>query len=1703
MKRFFIVFLISIFPKILLAQQFEMSVSVKMNSRYDNRRCDSYARISVEYENPNLGKEEVFYKNASRFNDTKQNIKLKGRIKNIITHLYVKESGNWGQGFCCQCSKTDIIDEQRTSTISADCSRGRLPTIESGNSEVWGKLETSYRINPVVNFDTVNDDMIGYDDYFNVSVDKNSKGFKSAVYTWQYQTVANGSPIASGWKDMDNYLNGTPVNGAHSFSIKPSDFLNSSELGNRLYFRLKICKRTCGAFQPRDCSLYAYLKNPYRITKSAPHIINVEEIDTSCFDEIDGGVKINFDRPLVTNEQLGISIEDIDQPPLGYEGGEPIYVSVRSSSNVVLDSDNSYTFDKGIGKELGKGRYRVVLIGGGITFNNGESWNTYTGASNHSTTFTINEPTPVEFSYSKVDVWCHGGNDGSIRLNATGGTGSYEYQKDDGEWIPFTSSATTRITGLTAKTYSIKVRDTNACIAKELLRDGGGQIIDLGAEITESIEIIQPEAPVHIDFVFSEQPTAFGFSNGRIRAQITGGTPLNNDTYNYTWKHENGTTWTSFSDEVTPDGWFLTLENAIAGTYTLTVTDANHAVATHKTGCTISNTSFTLHQPEKLALSVSQTNVISCHNSNTFNDPSSDGELTAIASGGVPLDASANNGLDYYYTWKKETSSGVWTVLTDQTTDVASGLDTGNYAVNITDANGISVGTATANVITPVDVTYFLDQPDLLEVSLTKVDVFCYQGNDGSIDATITGGTGNYTIQWNTGATTEDINTLVAGTYTISVTDEKGCQAQASITIKQPEAPLEINYTAFFAPTFHGATNGWIEATVTGGTPLPSGAYTYYWTDTNGTILNAQVTQMNSINSYVIRLNNIGAGSYYLTIEDKNHPLTINKESCTIIASGYEIFEPEPLLASVVLHTPISCNTANIYGDPFSDGALEVIAEGGVQLQPTDNNGLPYYYTWKKETSPGVWTVLTDQTTNIARNLNDGHYAVNIEDANGVILGVYKNNVLVNPTDVRYTFEEPALLQLNFEKQDVYCFGGSDSWVKTIITGGTPPYSILWNTGDVTEQVSNLPQGIYDVNITDSRGCQVSGSIQINQPEKPLNITYSAFATPTTGGASDGWIEAQISGGTPFGDGSYTYYWQDETGKILNTQTITQSVNNTFQIRLNSIPKGAYYLTIEDANFSFATTNQGCLVVDKEFILYDPIEAVISIHTPISCHQNNEFNNPYSDGALQVIVKGGLPFASGQPYIYHWKRRISSGGFEDLDHNSNIATGLHHGNYALNVEDSRGVIIGVYESLNLIEAKDATFFFEEPEILEVAISTTAVSCDTGNNATATANITGGIPPYTIQWSNGQNTETATDLIAGNYVAYITDARGCEATASATIEQPGGIDITLVEKKLPSCYQGNDGSIELEFSGGVPPYSYSWSTGATTKIIDNLTQGTYLFTLTDANGCITFKEIELKSPDEIVIDLGDDRVLCEAQTHVLDGSIPDPDASYLWTSDNGFRATTPQITVSEIGTYKVVATSSLGCIATDSVNIAYNDVKIDAEFLLPSQAYVHQNVILFDVSSPFGETSQWILPDEVSIISEQERSIIISFPVAKTYSIGLISTQGSCYQSVYKNIVIEKDSGLSEPGDSDSPFIKEFQLEPNPNNGDFKISVGLAESSSISIRIFSVNGELIHRVPFLQTAVSYTIPLNLSMSSGIYFVVLETAKETQVKRMMVH
>lgn len=790
----------------------------------------------------------------------------------------------------------------------------------------------------------------------------------------------------------------------------------------------------------------------------------------------------------------------------------------------------------------------------------------------------------------------------------------------------------------------------------------------------------------------------------------------------------------------------------------------------------------------------------------------------------------------------------------------------------------------------------------------------------------------------------------------------------------------------------------------------------------------------------------------------------------------------------------------------------------------------------------GVNYTLENDNTYTINNLPPGEYTFQITgDAprydDGVSWNLYNES---STHKITFTITEPSPVEFTATHTNVNCNEGSDGSITIRATGGTGNYKYVINeqaplafSNGSTHIETGLPNGSYTIKVLDSNDCiaqkisrdsndNIIGSqgvltetILITQPDEPVSVEFplDGVQEPTAFGFSNGSITAKINGGTKFLDDSYSFTWKyfdSQTATWINWSTFNYDFDTTTKdwfIILKNAKAGDYKLTVTDANYTNATNTAGCTIIDAPFTLKQPplLELEIIETKAISCNNTNTFGNPWSDGELTAIATGGLPFnplINGEhAYRYIWKKKDSTGVYKVISGEiSKVLSNIDVGDYAVNIIDANGITIGTSLN-NVVTPVDVLTTIKQPDLLEVTLKKEDVSCVSGNDGSATVSITGGIPPYTIQWANGQNTATATGLTANNHVVYVTDARGCMATGNITIDQPNGIQIETLKKTLPTCYGGNDGSIELQITGGELPYTYSWSTGEATTSIQNLSEGIYTFKLTDANGCVAFKEIVLEDPNKIEIDLDADRTLCKNQYYNLDASIDDPHATYLWTSNNGFSSTNAQISVTEAGIYEVTATTALGCTATDSVIITTDDIEIDVEFLLSSQAYVEEDVILFNVSDPLGENSNWDIPKNVTIVNQTKTSITLRFPEANTYKIGLTSTQGSCYANQYKNIVVEDRIGLPSSGDAKNPFIEAFSLTPNPNTGQFQIVIHLAESSPIGIRIFDVHGGFVLEHLTQHTAKNYTIPMQVSLQAGVYFVVLETAKETQVKRMI--
>lgn len=451
-----------------------------------------------------------------------------------------------------------------------------------------------------------------------------------------------------------------------------------------------------------------------------------------------------------------------------------------------------------------------------------------------------------------------------------------------------------------------------------------------------------------------------------------------------------------------------------------------------------------------------------------------------------------------------------------------------------------------------------------------------------------------------------------------------------------------------------------------------------------------------------------------------------------------------------------------------------------------------------------------------------------------------------------------------------------------------------------------LPAGKYQLYLKDANGC-----FNINYPEtdiiEPDVITVTFESKKYDGdfdiscrGYNDGsvWVKT-IAGG----NGGYRYKWTTVNGLITGVDTLN---------RLDNITAGTYYLNTTDI--------KGCMKTDSVTI-NEPSGMVLS-DFGLSVKPDGTYNvscNGGSDGFINITVSGG----SGT-YTYLW---TGPDGFTDTREN---ITQLKAGIYNCIVRDLNGCLLAPAPSFTLTEPPDLAI------VSSASLSTDGdynINCF-GGTGSVQVTVTGGIPgTYQYLWSTSNGSglvsgqEDQNSPGAGTYDLTVTDINGCAETMSITLSQPDRIDLQLVERNI-TCASGvfNDGAIDLTVSGGVGPFTYLWSNGASTEDISDLTEGTYSVTVTDFNGCTATASGGVVNPPPLtysrtISDYNGYNISCFGMSNgsvTVSTTSGSPPFIFSWTGPDGFTATTPGISGLRAGTYILNITDSLFCHVTETI-----------------------------------------------------------------------------------------------------------------------------------------------------------------------------------------
>lgn len=358
------------------------------------------------------------------------------------------------------------------------------------------------------------------------------------------------------------------------------------------------------------------------------------------------------------------------------------------------------------------------------------------------------------------------------------------------------------------------------------------------------------------------------------------------------------------------------------------------------------------------------------------------------------------------------------------------------------------------------------------------------------------------------------------------------------------------------------------------------------------------------------------------------------------------------------------------------------------------------------------------------------------------------------------------------------------------ISGGTAPFTYLWNTGATTSSLSGLSAGTYDVTVTDAYGNTATATSTITGPTASANVVLNPTSV-TCNGLSNGSIATTVSGGvTP-----YTFLWND--GAMTEDRA--------------SLTANIYTVTVTEGN--------GCAQNKTTTVAQPAVLAINSQSTPVLCSGNH-------NGTITSVANGGTaPYTYGLSGIFGGNQ---TGNFSNL----------YSGSYTASVTDARGCTASLQVSV------------ASPAPLTVSNVKTNVLCFGGSTGTINLTISGGNGNYMFMWNDGTTTEDRTGLTIGTYSATITDINGCSVTTgNITITQPFTALNTSETHTNVTVFGGNNGNVNLTVTGGTTPYSYSWDNGATTEDISLLTGGTYSVTVTDANGCTVQRSVTVTAPGQ--------------------------------------------------------------------------------------------------------------------------------------------------------------------------------------------------------------------------------------------------------------
>jgi SprB repeat len=729
-------------------------------------------------------------------------------------------------------------------------------------------------------------------------------------------------------------------------------------------------------------------------------------------------------------------------------------------------------------------------------------------------------------------------------------------------------------------------------------------------------------------------------------------------------------------------------------------------------------------------------------------------------------------------------------------------------------------------------------------------------------------------------------------------------------------------------------------------------------------------------------------------------------------------------------------------------------------------------------------------------DLSPNNYTVSLQNGFGGLGRGYSDG----PNHTKSATILPRLPITNFTatKSDAHCFAGQDGLITVSAQGGTSAYTAYLKqastdlaTISLTQATNNrftdLAAGTYNVTLKDSNGCDPkdgSGNVIIlspivGQPAKTVAISAVENVEPLGFGLTNGHVTVRsVDGTTP-----HTFFWTDSNNTPLVADASVIETPTSTLSKLSNIGKGIYHVRTQDKNFALASpaieiNQRGCYDTLTVEVTQPPLlEVAMAEKRYVSCYG-------FKDGELVATATGGRPYASATtffPYRYEWF--VVNGSVLtpfDVSENKNTATDRFSATYRVKVTDKNGII-----------AWSPDFELIQPDPLLIDFNTSELLCNGDKNGTSIALPRGGTAPYTYSWSTDDRTNSVANLTDGWYSVVITDQRRCTTFAQTEVKVPDGLAVDP-KIKQPTCNNYSDGTITLNVSGGKTAYIYEWKHGAQTDFVQSLGQGQYQVKITDANKCFLIRDFTLDNPGLLPVNLGADRVLCKDQTLEINGAVDDPVAVYAWTKNGASFSSSPIATLSDAGTYQLLVTDSKGCSNKDDITIGRDGTEIAADFVVATRLPRREVVRIANISHPAPDNVAWIIPTEATVKNERPELLELIFADYGEYTIGLRSTKGACEKIQTKKVRVVTKDELADYQAPDEPYIKQFSVSPNPNQGKFSAIVELREVGDIKLIFYTGQGILLAEKDIKgQSFITTDFDVSSSVSSGVYLLQLIT------------